>query len=83
MIANDDWRLQGQEWLREEFLRFQQYRPPRPGSEHDHCEFCWQPFRSAPAEGIVHEGWVTTEQRWICDPCYEDFKLMFEWVVET
>ncbi|HUJ26277.1 MAG TPA: hypothetical protein VLW85_09680 [Myxococcales bacterium] len=82
-IANEDWRLQGQDWLREEMLRFQPYRPAKAGSEHDHCEFCWQPFHSRPAPGAAIEGWVTSERRWICDGCYEDFKLMFDWVVET
>ena len=100
MIAHEDWRLQGQDWLREEFLRYMRYRPQRAGSEHDHCEFCWVPFKSTPVEGAaggaglagdgrspkggaLHEGWVTAENRWICDGCYEDFKLTFDWVVET
>ena len=83
MIAHEDWRLQGQDWLREEFLRFMRYRPHRAGSEHDHCEFCWVPFKSTPVEGAASEGWVTAENRWICDGCYEDFKLTFDWVVET
>jgi len=82
MIARDDWRLQGQDWLREEFLRFQAYRPPHPGSEHDHCEFCWLPFKTRPGDGVANEGWVTSDQRWICEGCYEDFKLMFDWMVE-
>jgi hypothetical protein len=49
----------------------------------EHAKFCHLPFRSAPAAGIAHEGWVTGDQRWICERCYEDFKLMFEWVVES
>jgi hypothetical protein len=83
MISQDDWRLQGQEWLREELLRYQPYRPPRPGSEHDHCEFCWIRFRTSATTEAVNEGYVTPDRRWICEPCYEDFKLIFDWVIES
>jgi len=82
MISPDDWRLQGQEWLREELLRFKSYLPPKPGFEHDHCEFCWLPFRSEPHAGVANEGYVTGDKRWICETCYEDFKLLFDWVLE-
>ena len=83
MIAQDDWRLQGQDFLREELLRFQAYQPARPGSEHDHCEFCWTPFRTHALEGTASEGFVTPDRRWICETCYEDFKLTFDWILET
>jgi hypothetical protein len=78
-----DWRLQGQEWLREELLRYEAYRPQRSGSEHDHCEFCWTPFRTIPTRASASEGFVTPDRRWICDTCYEDFKLVFGWIVEV
>jgi hypothetical protein len=83
VITQTDWRLQGQDWLREELLRYERYTPVRHGSEHDHCEFCWVPFRTRELPGTVGEGYVTQDRRWICDTCYEDFKLMFEWVLET
>jgi len=83
VITQTDWRLQGQDWLREELLRYERYAPVRQGSEHDHCEFCWIPFRTRELPGTAREGYVTQDRRWICDPCYEDFKLMFEWVLET
>ncbi len=83
MISQDAWRLQGQDWLREELLRYQPYRPQQPGFEHDHCEFCWTPFRSEPQQGVINEGYVTNDRRWICETCYEDFKLMFDWILET
>jgi hypothetical protein len=83
MISQDDWRLQGQDWLREELLRYERYRPPRPGFEHDHCEFCWTPFRMMPKQGVINEGYVTNDRRWICETCYEDFKLIFDWILET
>jgi hypothetical protein len=80
--AEQDWRLQGQDWLREELLRYQAYAPAKAGSEHDHCEFCWTPFRSRAQSGAASEGYVTQDRRWICETCYEDFKLMFDWIVE-
>jgi hypothetical protein len=83
MISQDDWRLQGQDWLREELLRYEPYRPPQPGFEHDQCQFCWTPFRSEPQQGVINEGYVTNDRRWICETCYEDFKLMFDWILET
>ena len=83
MITQDDWRLQGQDWLREELLRYEPYTPLRQGSEHDHCEFCWVPFRTREIAGTASEGYVTQDRRWICEACYEDFKLMFDWVLET
>lgn len=112
MPQTDDWRLQGQHWLRDELLRFRNYSPLRPGFEHDHCEFCWTRFRTAPQrvsgpemppaaaeaqwasgtemptkpgsrEGVRGEGYVTMDQRWICESCYEDFKMMFDWRLEN
>jgi hypothetical protein len=32
---------------------------------------------------VAHEGYVTPDRRWICETCYEDFKLMFDFVLET
>jgi len=83
LMTQDDWRLQGQDWLREELLRFAAYVPRRQGSEHDHCEFCWVPFKTGEIPGTAREGYVTQDERWICETCYEDFKLMFDWVLET
>ena len=80
-VEQGDWRLQGQDWLREELLRFERYVPLRPGSEHDHCEFCWTPFRTRDSEGVANEGYVTHDRRWICEGCYEDFKLTFDWIL--
>jgi hypothetical protein len=84
MIRKDDFRLSGHQanYLHGELLRFGRYRPPRPGSEHDHCEFCWARFSSSPRQGCVTEGFFTDERRWICEGCYEDFKVMFDWQLE-
>ncbi len=85
MIDQNDWRLQGQIFSHEELLRFERYAPSRPGSEHDHCEFCWTPFRSRQLEGtpVATEGFTTGDHRWICEPCYEDFKVVFDWQLMT
>ena len=64
-ITQNDWRLQGQDWLREELLRYANYAPMRPGSEHDHCEFCWVPFKTRDVPGTAKEGYVTQDWRWI------------------
>lgn len=83
MIDTDDWRMQGQHYLREELLRYRAYVPRKKGLERDHCEFCWKPFRTVVIEGVVGEGFVTEDSRWICEPCYEDFKVIFDWRLET
>ena len=80
LIIQNDWRLQGQDWLREELLRYAHYSPRRQGSEHDHCEFCSAKFtetESADAEG---EGYATADNyHWVCKKCFSDFKVRFGW----
>jgi len=80
MIERNDWRLSGLQanYLHGELLRFSPYRPPRPGWKHDKCEFCWARFAPERREGWVTEGFYTDDQRWICEPCYEDFKVLFD-----
>jgi len=82
MIDKHDWRLAGHQanYLHGELLRYASYRPPRPGWNHDHCEFCWAPFGSG--AGRIAEGFYTEDQRWICESCYEDFKMLFDWRLE-
>ena len=85
MIEKDDWRLTGHQanYLHGELLRFSAYRPPRPGWTHDRCEFCWTRFHPQRREGFVSEGFYTEDSRWICEPCYEDFKIIFDWRLEA
>ena len=52
--------------------------PSRPALVRAHV-----PFKTAAVPGTAAEGYVTHDRRWICETCYEDFKLMFEWVLET
>ncbi len=76
-----DWRLQGQErFLRGVLLRFEKYKPFRPGWEHDHCEFCGRKF--AIEGGDFDEGYVATDNdHWICEQCFPDFRDSFGWVL--
>jgi hypothetical protein len=84
MIEKNDWRLSGLQanYLHGELLRFSRYRPPRPGWKHDKCEFCWAPFAVERRDGWVTEGFYTDDRRWICESCYEDFKVLFDWRLE-
>ena len=34
---------------------------------------------SAPQLQKGDEGYVTPDRRWICESCYEDFKVLFDW----
>ena len=84
MIEKDDWRLQGHQanYLHGELLRFGVYRPHKPGWTHDKCEFCWKAFGLARRGCSASEGFYTEDRRWICEPCYEDFKVLFDWRLE-
>lgn len=76
-----DWRLQGQEaFLRGAALRRVEYKPYRTGWDHDHCEFCGSKFSRDLDD--LHEGYVTEDNyHWICDGCYQDFRVQFGWRV--
>ncbi|HUP38532.1 MAG TPA: hypothetical protein VM115_00320 [Vicinamibacterales bacterium] len=85
MVADDDWRLTGQEaYLTGVTLSRQRWQQPRADWDHDHCEFCWAKFMlgSNPEEEYLHEGWTTEDRyRWICDDCFRDFRQRFGWQV--
>lgn len=77
----DDWRLTGQEtYLTGAVLCWRSYPET---SDHDHCEFCGAKF--APAVSIpdaLHAGYATEDAyRWVCEPCFVDFRERFEWTV--
>jgi len=78
--APDDWRRQGQEeYLLGVRLTHKAYTPYRPGWEHDHCEFCGNKFSLR--EGDLKRGYATDDNyRWVCEPCFEDFREEFRWV---
>jgi phage terminase large subunit-like protein len=80
-----DWRLTNQEqYLKGSTLRFGAYRQPRADWDHDHCAFCWAKFMEPPAADTLREGYSTLDERtWICPRCFEDFKAMFAWRVDS
>ena len=83
MVGKEDWRLTGQEkYLKGASLEWKTYTRYREGWEHDHCEFCWAKFMETAGPEIHTEGYATQDNyRWICKPCFEDFKEMFAWTV--
>lgn len=82
MVDKNDWRLQGQEkYLSGERLCFKQYVERSSDTDHDHCEFCWAKFSDS-IPGSLTQGYTTLDSyRWICEPCYSDFKEEFRWIV--
>lgn len=79
----DDWRLTGQEdWLKGVKLLFKPYQRYSATWDHDHCEFCYAKFSLRP--GDLSEGYTTEDQyRWICSPCFNDFRESFGWIIVT
>lgn len=79
----EDWRLQGQEnYLQGVLLEKKQYQKYREGWDHDHCEFCGAKFSEK--EKDLNEGYVTTDNyHWICEGCFADFKVRFQWSVKN
>jgi hypothetical protein len=77
----DDWRLTGQEkYLKAVSLVRKQYRNPTESCDHKHCEFCWDKFSEHPED--LHVGYATLDDyHWICEPCFNDFREMFQWNV--
>ena len=80
------------------FLR-RDYRALDERWEHDHCEMCWAKFMdphfSAGHAQFIGEhpdlltaGLVTKVEerrleRWVCEPCFEDFATEFGWVLSA
>ncbi len=52
--------------------------------DHEHCEFCWAKFMAADTSSdpsTLSEGYVTEDEKWICDDCFADFRDEFNWSV--
>ncbi len=85
MSDNNDWRLFNQEkYLKGVTLILRKYRryPKNPDWDHDHCEFCMAKFMTEDFPDVLHVGYATRDEyHWICEPCFEDFKERFNWVV--
>ena len=51
------------------------------GSEHTHCELCWDRFSNA--EKDLHVGYYEADSNsWICESCCKDLKDLFGWQIE-
>ena len=84
MLAEHDWRLDGQEQylrklLRDADINFKVWSPHHRGRSHDHCEFCWAKiWDRVHGTNEFDRGYVTADDRhWICEPCFADFKDRF------
>jgi hypothetical protein len=80
------------------FLR-RDYRALDERWEHDHCEMCWAKFMdpqfsAGHAQFIGEHPDVLTVslvtkveerrlERWVCEPCFEDFATDFDWVLRA
>lgn len=75
----DDWRRQGQEkYLLGVNLEMRSYVPYRADWNHDHCEFCGSTFSENSED--LNKGYTTQDYyRWICEPCFQDFRDEFKW----
>ena len=80
MRESNDWRLTNQlSYLSGEEMAWRRYKQPRPEWDHDHCEFCWAKFAEIAGPEILDAGFVTTDDKWVCPTCFEDFKDLFAW----
>ena len=88
----DDWRRRGQEdYLTGARFERRHYQPPPPATahrdhpwDHEHCELCWATFMPAGASrdpAILTEGYVTDDDRWVCDRCFADFRDELSWTL--
>lgn len=79
----NDWRLTNQaEYLFGKELKYQRYRPQSKDWDHDHCEFCGVKFSEF--EDDLHTGYTANNgYYWICEKCFNDFKVQFHWSVKA
>lgn len=83
-FEEDDWRLFGEqdECLKNLKFQYKEYKNPRDGWDHDHCEFCWHKFMENPdgMENCSKQGYCSIDGRyWVCAKCFKDFKEKFNW----
>jgi hypothetical protein len=85
MDGTDDWRLTGQErYLTGATFEWADWHSPRPGWDHDHCEFCFAKFAGPELADTLHTGFTTADRsRWVCQQCFADFRERFGWRVST
>ena len=69
-----DWRYQEQDRYLEGLTFTRKNYSPTEGNDHDHCEFCGDKFSNVIPD-TLKEGWTdNSHYRWICHPCFLDFK---------
>ena len=74
-----DWRLNGQErYLYGVKLKHMNIKDKLNPSDHEHCEFCLEKISNYP--NTIHDVYCTEDEyHWVCDNCYNDFKMRFNW----
>lgn len=82
MISSDDWRLCGQQnYLQNVTLVHDFYVRYSEQWDHDHCRFCMKRFMEK-VEGPPMVGYHTSDfYYWICEECFEDFRVMFNFQI--
>lgn len=82
MAELDDWRLANQvEYLKGATLFFKNYGDRKTTIDHDHCEFCFTKFSDNIPDTLKVSYATADDYRWICPPCFEDFKNMFQFKI--
>jgi hypothetical protein len=75
MNIHEDWRLQSQiNYLFQVKLKKSHFKPTEKWN-HEHCSFCWETFDTNHSTGYC----TLDAYYWVCEPCYQDFKEMFQW----
>ena len=74
-----DWRLNGQEmYLYGVKLKHMNIKDKLNPSDHEHCEFCLEKISNY--TNTIHDAYCTEDEyHWLCDNCYNDFKMRFNW----
>lgn len=74
-----DWRLNGQErYLYGVKLKHMNIKDKLNLSDHEHCEFCFEKISNYP--NTLYDAYCTEDEyHWVCDNCYNDFKMRFNW----
>lgn len=85
MLADDDWRVHGQErYMMDLVFHWETYRKPSAEWDHDHCDFCWAKFMEEDYPDVLHEGYTAEDGlRWVCKQCFDDFKERFRFRVQA
>lgn len=84
-VERDDWRRTGQErYLKGATFERRSFTPPpdNPDWDHEHCSFCWAKFMTEAPDhdpAVMTDGYMSTDGRWVCDSCFEDFRKEFVW----